>query len=92
MRSSGPMPPFWDRGFSFPNTGRVALKSPEMLPNLARVVDDICLIKSMQTDQFNHAPAQIFLVDRLFPAGPSERWIVGAFTVSDRKHRSFRLL
>jgi uncharacterized protein (DUF1501 family) len=24
-------------------------------------VDDICLIKSMKTDQFNHAPAQLFL-------------------------------
>ena len=25
------------------------------------VVDDICIIKSVHTDQFNHAPAQIFL-------------------------------
>ena len=32
-----------------------------MLPHLREVVDDICLIKSMKTDQFNHAPAQIFL-------------------------------
>jgi uncharacterized protein (DUF1501 family) len=32
-----------------------------MLPNLARVVDDICIIRSMRTDQFNHGPAQIFL-------------------------------
>ena len=27
---------------------------------LAGVVDDICIIKSVRTDQFNHAPAQIF--------------------------------
>ncbi len=32
-----------------------------MLPHLAGVVDDICIVKSMQTDQFNHGPAQIFL-------------------------------
>jgi hypothetical protein len=32
-----------------------------MLPHLARAADDICLVKSMHTDQFNHAPAQIFL-------------------------------
>ena len=31
-----------------------------MLPHLAEVVDDICIIKSVHTDQFNHAPAQIF--------------------------------
>ena len=32
-----------------------------MLPHLAEVVDEICIIKSVQTDQFNHAPAQLFL-------------------------------
>jgi uncharacterized protein (DUF1501 family) len=31
-----------------------------MLPHLARVVDDVCIVKSVHTDQFNHAPAQIF--------------------------------
>ena len=31
-----------------------------MLPHLAKVADDICLIRSVHTDQFNHAPAQIF--------------------------------
>jgi uncharacterized protein (DUF1501 family) len=31
-----------------------------MLPHLAKVVDDICLIRSVHTDQFNHAPAQLF--------------------------------
>ncbi len=28
---------------------------------LAQHVDDICFIKSMHTDQFNHAPAQLLL-------------------------------
>jgi uncharacterized protein (DUF1501 family) len=32
-----------------------------MLPHFATVVDDVCLIKSVRTDQFNHAPAQLFL-------------------------------
>ena len=31
-----------------------------MLPHLAEVVDEICIVKSVHTDQFNHAPAQIF--------------------------------
>jgi uncharacterized protein (DUF1501 family) len=31
-----------------------------MLPHLARIVDDVALVKTVHTDQFNHAPAQIF--------------------------------
>ena len=33
----------------------------ELLPNLAGVVDELALIHSMSTDQFNHAPAELFL-------------------------------
>lgn len=33
----------------------------EILPNIAEVADDICFVKSMYTDQFNHAPAQLLL-------------------------------
>src|SRR5262249_57628343 len=47
--------------FKFARHGGCGAELSEMLPQLAGVVDDICLIKSMHTDQFNHAPAQIFL-------------------------------
>jgi hypothetical protein len=47
--------------FKFAKHGRCGAELSEMLPHLAGVVDDICLVKSMHTDQFNHAPAQIFL-------------------------------
>jgi hypothetical protein len=33
----------------------------EDLPNLARSVNDLCFIKSMWSEQFNHAPAQLML-------------------------------
>ncbi|MDX2022678.1 MAG: DUF1501 domain-containing protein [Deltaproteobacteria bacterium] len=33
----------------------------ELLPHFAKVVDDVAMIKSMHTTQFNHAPAQIFM-------------------------------
>ena len=33
----------------------------ELLPHFRGVVDDIAIIKSMYTDQFNHAPAELFL-------------------------------
>jgi Protein of unknown function (DUF1501) len=47
--------------FKFGKHGECGAELSEMLPNLAKVADDICIIKSMHTDQFNHAPAQIFL-------------------------------
>jgi len=47
--------------FRFARHGQSGAELSEMLPHLAEVVDDICLIKSVRTDQFNHAPAQIFL-------------------------------
>jgi hypothetical protein len=46
--------------FKFAKHGKCGAELSEMLPHLARVVDDICLVKSVKTDQFNHAPAQIF--------------------------------
>ena len=46
--------------FKFGAHGNSGTQLSEMLPNLARVIDDVCLIRSVRTDQFNHAPAQIF--------------------------------
>jgi Protein of unknown function (DUF1501) len=47
--------------FKFKKVGKSGVEIAEVLPNLGRIVDDVCLIKSVHTDQFNHAPAQIFL-------------------------------
>src|SRR5688572_26457847 len=47
--------------FKFSKAGQSGAEISEMLPHLREVVDDVCIIKSMKTDQFNHAPAQIFL-------------------------------
>lgn len=33
----------------------------DRLPHLEKRVDDICFIRSMRTDQFNHAPAQLLV-------------------------------
>jgi hypothetical protein len=46
--------------FKFAKYGKCGAELSDMLPHLANVVDDICLVKSVHTDQFNHAPAQIF--------------------------------
>jgi hypothetical protein len=33
----------------------------ELLPHMAGIADEMTIIKSMHTDQFNHAPAELFL-------------------------------
>src|SRR5262245_53232534 len=47
--------------FSFSRHGRCGAEISQLLPHLAQVVDDIAIVKSMRTDAFNHAPAQIFM-------------------------------
>src|SRR5260370_27342945 len=42
--------------FKFAKHGQCGAELSEMLPHLAQVVDEICIIKSVRTDQFNHAP------------------------------------
>jgi hypothetical protein len=45
--------------FKFARHGQSGAELSELLPNLAKIVDDIAIVKSMATDGFNHAPAQI---------------------------------
>jgi hypothetical protein len=33
----------------------------ELLPHFSELVDEVAFVKSMQTDEFNHAPAELFL-------------------------------
>jgi uncharacterized protein (DUF1501 family) len=47
--------------FKFAKHGQSGAELSEVLPHLAKVADDLCIVKSVHTDQFNHAPAQIFL-------------------------------
>ncbi len=46
---------------TFEQHGRCGAQVSGLLPHLARVVDDIAVVKSVHTTQFNHAPAQIFM-------------------------------
>ena len=47
--------------FKFAKYGQSGAELSELLPNLAKVVDDIAIVKSMVTDAFNHAPGQILM-------------------------------
>jgi hypothetical protein len=47
--------------FKFSRHGQSGQEISELLPHIASIADDICIIRSLQTDQFNHAPAQIYM-------------------------------
>ncbi len=47
--------------FKFAKYGDCGAEISEVMPHLADVVDDLAIIKSVHTDQFNHSPAQIFV-------------------------------
>ncbi|MFO0280858.1 MAG: DUF1501 domain-containing protein [Acidobacteriota bacterium] len=47
--------------FQFARHGKSGAELSELLPHLAKVVDDIAIVKSMTTDAFNHAPGQLLM-------------------------------
>jgi hypothetical protein len=47
--------------FKFAKHGQCGAELSELLPHLAEVVDDIAIVRSMETDAFNHAPGQILM-------------------------------
>ena len=47
--------------FPFKQHGESGAWISDRLPHLATMADDICFIKSMHTDQFNHGPAQLLV-------------------------------
>ncbi|OYP38838.1 DUF1501 domain-containing protein [Rhodopirellula sp. MGV] len=47
--------------FSFSRHGECGAEISEVLPHTAGVADDLTIVKSMKTDAFNHAPAQIMM-------------------------------
>jgi len=47
--------------FAFRQHGQSGAQISELLPWTAKLADEIAIIRSMHTTQFNHAPAQIFM-------------------------------
>ena len=46
----------------FARHGKTGAWLSDALPNLPEVIDEFCVIKSVHTDQFNHAPAELMLL------------------------------
>ena len=47
--------------FDYKQHGQSGQWISELLPGLSSVVDDVCMIRSIHTEQFNHSPAQLLL-------------------------------
>ncbi len=47
--------------FKFSKHGQNGAELSELLPHLSTVVNDIAILKGMQTDAFNHAPGQLLM-------------------------------
>ena len=46
---------------TFQKYGKSGAEISGILPHLAEIADDVCILRGMHTDQFNHAPAQIYM-------------------------------
>ena len=47
--------------FPFRPYGQCGMEMSELLPHLGSTADDLCLVRSMHTDAFNHHPGQLLL-------------------------------
>lgn len=47
--------------FSFTHHGKSGQQISDALPHISRIADEICIIRSMHTEQINHDPAHTFL-------------------------------
>ena len=46
---------------SFAQYGESGIWMSDAIPQLHRVADELCVLRSMNSDQFNHAPAELFV-------------------------------
>lgn len=46
---------------TFSQCGKGGIWMSDAIPNFQSIADDVCVIRSMNTDQFNHAPAELLL-------------------------------
>ena len=47
--------------YKFQPYGKSGVEMSEIVPHIGAIADEICLVRSMQTDAVNHAPAQILM-------------------------------
>jgi hypothetical protein len=48
--------------FKFKKHGESGQEFSEVLPHLSKLADEIAIVKSLHTEEFNHGPAQVFMM------------------------------
>ncbi len=51
-----------EKRFTFSRCGESGLEISDLLPELQSVADELAIVKSLHTDEFNHGPAQLFML------------------------------
>jgi len=51
----------WASPYRFKRHGQSGMEMSELLPHIGGVADDLTMIRSMHTDQFNHHPAELMM-------------------------------
>ena len=46
---------------TFKRHGQCGMELSDLIPHIGSIADDICLVRSMHTDQFNHVPGQLLM-------------------------------
>ena len=75
----------------FKRHGQSGTMLGEWLPHIGSIADDICVVRSMVTDQINHAPAMTkFLTGHQLPGRP-KFWLLGELWTREREQQLSRL-
>ena len=72
----------------FKKFGKSGQEMCELFPHIGSVADDLCIVRSMWTEQINHDPAHTLNEHRLHHHGPAEHGFVGAVRARARRRRT----
>ena len=80
--------------FKFPKCGKSGIEVSEIYPELGKVIDDICVIRSMHTDVPNHEPSLLMMTSgNLQPIRPSMgSWLCYGLGTENRNLPGFVVL
>jgi hypothetical protein len=80
--------------FKFAKRGKSGAWVSELLPNIGALVDDLCIVQSMWTDQFNHAPAELLLFTGTprFDGAAMGSWVTWGLGTENRNLPGFVVL
>ncbi len=62
----------------FKKFGKSGQEICELFPHIGGVADEVCIVRSMWTEQINHDPAHTIMNTGSIIAGPAEHGIVAA--------------